>query len=125
MVQRNQWDTYWRAKKLIFLMREIDDATRAAASVESCRFVVMRSLGGRSGLYLTWTIAYGAYAAASSIGYISQGTLRYTSIGHDPPKFSIQSSLESPKHCRMRRKRLPDPRLIPEGVREPTCIRKK
>ena len=49
MVQREQWDTYWGPKKLIFLIREIDDAAMAGASVESCRFVVLRSLGGRSG----------------------------------------------------------------------------
>ena len=69
--------------------------------------------------------AYAAYAAASSVRYISQGPLRYTSIGHDPPKFWIQSSLGSSKHGRMRRRRLPDPRSIPEGVRGPICIRKK
>jgi len=48
MVQREQWDTYWWRKKLIFLIREIDDATIAGASVESCQFVTRRSLGGRS-----------------------------------------------------------------------------
>ena len=41
------------------------------------------------------------------------------------PRFWIQSSLESPKHRRMRRRRPPDPRPIPEGVREPICPRKK
>ena len=50
MVQRDQWDTSWGAKKLIFLIREIDDATMTAASMEFCRFVVLRSLGGRSGV---------------------------------------------------------------------------
>ena len=45
--------------------------------------------------------------------------------GHDLPRFSIQSSPESPKHRRMRPRRLPDLRPIPEGVRGPTCIRKK
>jgi hypothetical protein len=49
MVQRDQWDTSWGPNKLIFLIREIDDATMAGASVESCRFVVLRSLGGFSG----------------------------------------------------------------------------
>ena len=46
-------------------------------------------------------------------------------LHHDPPKFWIQSSLGSTKHRRMRRKRLPDPRPIPERVRGPICIRKK
>ena len=97
----------------------------AGASVESCRFVVLRCPGGRLGWYNTCAIAYAAYAAASRVRYISHGPLRYTSIGHDLPKFWIQSSLESPKHCRMRRKRLPDLRPIPEGVREPIYIHKK
>ena len=35
------------------------------------------------------------------------------------------SSLGSPKNRRMRRRRLPDPRPIPEGAREPICPRKK
>ena len=30
MVQRDQWDTYGGAKKLIFLIREIDDGTIAS-----------------------------------------------------------------------------------------------
>ena len=49
VVQRDQWDTSWGPKKRFFLIREIDDAAMAGASVESCRFVVPRSLGGRSG----------------------------------------------------------------------------
>ena len=43
MVQRDQWDKYWGAKKLIFLIREIDDAAMAGASVETCQSVVLRS----------------------------------------------------------------------------------
>ena len=49
MVQRDQWDTYWGPKKLIFLIRDIDDGTMAAASVETCRFVVLRPPGARLG----------------------------------------------------------------------------
>jgi len=41
MVQSDQWNTSWGPKKLIFLIREIDDAAMAGASVESCRFVVL------------------------------------------------------------------------------------
>ena len=51
MVHRQQWDTYWGAKKFNFLIRDIDDATRAGASMESCRFVVLRSPWGRLGSY--------------------------------------------------------------------------
>ena len=47
MVHRQQWDTSWGAKKFNFLIRDIDDATRAGASMESCRFVVLRSPRGR------------------------------------------------------------------------------
>ena len=43
MVQGDQWDTYWGPKKLIFLIRDIDDPTMAGASVESCQFVVLVS----------------------------------------------------------------------------------
>ena len=52
MVHREQWDTSWGPKKLIFLIREIDDAAMAGASVESCRFVVLRSPWGRLGSLL-------------------------------------------------------------------------
>jgi hypothetical protein len=40
------------AEKGIFLIRDIDGPAMTAASVESCRFVVLRSLGGRSGSVL-------------------------------------------------------------------------
>ena len=49
MVHRQQWDTSWGAKKFNFLIRDIDDATRAGASMESCRFVVLRCPRGRLG----------------------------------------------------------------------------
>jgi hypothetical protein len=49
MVQRDQWDTYWGAKKLFFLIRDIDGPAMTAASMESCRFVARRS---RFGSYL-------------------------------------------------------------------------
>ena len=49
MVQRYQWYTYWGPKKLIFLIRDIDDGTMAGASMETCRFVVLSSPRGRLG----------------------------------------------------------------------------
>ena len=52
MVQRDQWDTSWGPKKVFFLIRDIDDATRAGAPVEICQFVVLRSPGGRLGSVL-------------------------------------------------------------------------
>ena len=52
LVQRDQWDTSWGAKKLIFLIREIADAAMAGASMETCQFVVLRSPWGRLGSLL-------------------------------------------------------------------------
>ena len=40
LVQRDQWNTHWGAKNVYYLIRDSDDATMAAAPVESCRFVV-------------------------------------------------------------------------------------
>ena len=50
LVPRDRYDTYWGAKNIFFLIRDIDGPAMTAASVESCRFVVLRSLGGRSGV---------------------------------------------------------------------------
>ena len=49
MVQRHRWDTYRGPKKVIFLIRDIDAPAMAAAPVESCQFVVLRSPWGRLG----------------------------------------------------------------------------
>ena len=49
LVQRDRYDTYWGPKKIFFLIREIDDAAMAGASMESCQFVAPRSPWGRSG----------------------------------------------------------------------------
>ena len=52
LVQRDRYDTYWGPKKIFFLIREIDDAAMAGASMESCQFVVLRSPRGRIGSIL-------------------------------------------------------------------------
>ncbi len=49
MVQREQWGTYWGPKELIFLIRDVDDATMTAAPAESCQSVAQRPPGGRLG----------------------------------------------------------------------------
>jgi len=126
MVQRDQWGHVLGAEKLIFLIRDIDDATRAGASMESCRFVVLRSPRGRLGSELD----IGSRLRRMRGRFhrhrdISTGAQQCADLYHDPPKFWIQSSLESPKHRRMRRRRLPDLRPVQEGVREPIYIRKK
>ena len=52
LVQRDQWDTYWGAKKIFFLIRDIDDAAMAGASVESCRWAAQKPSGSRFGSVL-------------------------------------------------------------------------
>jgi hypothetical protein len=98
----------------------------AAAPAESCRFVARRSLGRRLGSVLdVGTRLRRMRGRFHRWMQISTGPQQCADKYHDPPKFWIQSSLESPKHRRIRRRRLPDPRPTPEGVREPICIRKK
>ena len=98
----------------------------AGASVESCRFVVLRSPRGRLGSELDMGSRlrrmrgrFQQWIAMRTGAQLPRG------LHHDPPKFWIQSSLESPKHYRMRCTRPSHPRPIPEGVREPICIHKK
>ena len=98
----------------------------AGASVESCRFVVLRSPRGRLGSELDMGSRLRRMPGRFDQWIqIKTGPQQCVAVHHDPPKFSIQSSLESTKHRRMRRGRLPDPRPIPEGVREPIYMRKK
>ena len=97
-----------------------------AALVESCRFVVLRSPGGRIGSVLdVCKRRYRMRGRFDQWIHISTGPQQCADNYHDPPKFWIQSSLESPKHRRMRPRGRLDPRPIPEGVREPICIHKK
>ena len=126
MVQREQWDTYWGPKKLIFLIREIDDAAMAGASVESCRFVVLRSPGVRLGTVLDVGNRLRRMRGRFDRWiHISTGPQPDIGLEHKSDNFSIQSSLGSPENRRMRSRGSPDLRPVPEGVREPTCIRKK
>ena len=97
-----------------------------AASVKTCRFVVLSSPRGRLGSVLDadkrlhrMRGRFQQWIAMRTGAQLPRG------LHHDPPKFWIQSSLESPKHYRMRCTRLSHPRTIPEGVREPIYIRKK
>ena len=96
-----------------------------AASMESCRFAVRRSPGGRF-----WSVVDVGNRLQRMRGgfhrciHISKVLCALFALDHDLPKISIQSSLGSSKYGRMRSRRLPDPRPIPEGVREPIYIRK-
>ena len=126
MVQREQWDTFWGPKKLIFLILEIDDAAMAGASVESCQSVVLRSPRGRLGSVLDIGSRLRRVRGRfdQSI-HTSTGAWQCAALEHKSPMFWIQSSPESSKHGRMRRRRLPDPGSVPESAREPIYIRKK
>ena len=127
MVQKDQWDTYWGAKKIFFLIRGDEAAmAMAAAPVETCQFVAQRSPWGRLGSVL-YTCNRLQRMRERFRQYIDISTGPQPDIGPEPksPKFWIQSSLESPKNWRMRSRGLPYPRPIPEGVREPICPRKK
>ena len=98
MVQRNQWGHVLGAEKLIFLIRDIDDATRAGASMESCRFVVLRSPRGRLGSELDMGNRLPRMRRCSQqYIHISTGPLRSIALDHDLPKFWIQSSLGAPR----------------------------
>ena len=89
----------------------------AGASVESCRFVVLRSLGGRLGSEIDMGSRLRRMRGRfDQWMQIKTGAQQIADNYHDPPKFWIQSSLESPKHRRMRSRRPPDPGPIPERV---------
>ena len=99
---------------------------QVAASMESCRFAARRSLGGRF-----WSVVdvrkrlHRVRGRFDQSIHTSTGAWQCAALEHKSPMFWIQSSPESSKHGRMRRRRLPDPRPVPEGVREPICMRKK
>ena len=98
----------------------------AGVSVESYHVVVLRSPRARLGSVLGMRNRLRRMRGRFDQWiHISTGPLRSTALDHDLPKIWIQSSLESPKRWRMRPRRLPDPRPIPEAVREPIYIRKK
>ena len=74
-----------------------------AAPVESSRFVALRSLGGFSGsVFDTCNRLHRMRGRFHRWIHISTGPQQCADNYHDPPKFSIKSSLENPKHCRMR-----------------------
>ena len=94
-----------------------------AAAVESCQSVVLGSPWGRSGskLYtckrLHRTRRRFQHISANSLTNAAHKTMNSLAWLPELP--------EAPKDRRMRRRRLPDLRPIPEGAREPIRIRKK
>ena len=114
------------AEKIFFLFRDVDGPAMAPASVESCRCVVMRSPRGRLGSLLDVGNRLRRMRGRFNRWiHISTGPQPGNLLEHKSDNLSIQSSRESPKNRRMRPRRLPDPRPIPEGVQEPICPRKK
>ena len=112
--------------KKYFLIRVIDGPTMTAASMATCRFVAPRSPWSRLGSELDMVSRLQRMRGRFHRWMqIKTGPQQFEDNCHDPPKFWIQTSLEGPKRRRMRFRRLPDPRPIPEGVREPICPRKK
>ena len=97
-----------------------------AASMESCRFAARRSPKGRfwSVVDVRKRLQRVRDPFHQSI-HIKQGAQPVNQLEPKSSKFWIQSYLGSPKNRRMRRRRLTDPRHIPEGVREPIYVRKK
>ena len=54
MVQRDQWDTYWGPKKIIFLIRDIDDATTKLlfrAALTEYMIILVGCSSGLDGIY--------------------------------------------------------------------------
>ena len=97
-----------------------------AASMESCRFAARRSPRGRfwSVVDVRTRLQRVRHPFHQSI-HIKQGAQLANKVEPKSSKFWIQSSLGSSKNRRIRRRRLPDPGPIPEGVREPIYPRKK
>jgi hypothetical protein len=127
LVQRDQWDTYRGPKKVIscFAVRR-GRGHRAAAPVESCQSLPKRSPWGRLG---------SALYTCNRLHRLRRRFKHFWPISLSSPRgFSnirpilLPGPSESPRllqRWRMRRRQLPDPRPIPEGVREPIYIRKK
>ena len=97
-----------------------------AASMATCRFVAPRSPWSRLGSELDMVSRLQRMRGRfDQWTQIETGPQQCADNYYDPPKFSIQSSLESTERSRMRSRGPPDLRPIPEGGREPIYIRKK
>ena len=88
-----------------------------AASMESCRFAARRSPRGRfwSVVDVRTRLQRVRHPFHQSI-HIKQGAQLANKVEPKSSKFWIQSSLESPKHRRMRRGRLPAPDLSESAI---------
>ena len=124
MVQRDQLDTYWGSKTVLFKSRRRRHPwSMAAAPVESCQSVALRSPWGRFGsvLYMVSRL----HRIRCRFQHISANSL--ISAAHKTMNSLAMASraLGGPKNRRMRYRRLPTTRPTPRGLRGPIYIRKK
>jgi len=123
LVQRDQWDTYWGAKKIIFLIRDIDGPTMTAAPMESCRFVARRSPWGRFGSAVV--ACKRLHRTRHRLQHILANSLsRQRSFS----KFRAGLGSETSRllhRWRKRCRRLPTTRPTPRDLQEPIRHRKK
>ena len=123
LVQRDQWDTYGGAKKIIFLIRDIDGPAMTAAPMESCRFAARRSPGVR----------FGSAVVACKRLHRTRRRLQHilaNSLSRQRSFSKFRAGLGSETSTllhrwRKRCRRLPDTRPTPRGLQEPICPRKK
>ena len=124
MVQRDQWDTY-RGPKKNFFKFAAEGALRsmAAAAVESCQSVVLRSPWGPLGsvLYMVSRLhrmrRRFEVLSANSLNSPSYLSMNYLAMA--------SRALGGHKRRRMRCRRLPTTRPTPRGHLEPIYPRKK
>jgi hypothetical protein len=123
LVQRDQWDTYGGAKKIIFLIRDIDGPAMTAAPMESCRFAARRSPGVRFGSAVV--ACKRLHRTRRRLQHILANSLsRQRSFS----KFRAGLGSETSRllhRWRKRCRRLPTTRPTPRGLQEPICPRKK
>ena len=124
MVQRDHWDTSRGPSRVIYDSRRRGGrGHRAAAPVETCQSLPKRSPWGRlvSKLYtcnrLHRTRRRFQHISANSLNKSAHWTRNSLAMASEPS--------EGPKNRRMRCRRLPDLRSIPEDVHEPIYPRKK
>ena len=112
------------AEKKFFLIRDIDDATRAGAPVEILSIRGPEVSRSRLGSVLVHAQSPTPHARPLPEYKFRQVLCAVRPDYHIPQSFR-SGSLGSPKHYRMRCRRLPDPRPTPRDVQEPICPRKK
>ena len=128
MVQRDQWDKYWGAKKLISKFAALRPTShKVAAPAESCQSLLGRRPRGRLGSVL--------YTCTRLHRIRRRFKHFWSSISLSSPQrnsnflalfaFKLSGSTRPPHRRRMRYRRLPTTRPTPRDRQEPICPRKK